>query len=93
MLENTIIMSSLTVRDLQQSFGNNTAGDVESLAAVEAAVGALNIGNSQTAHLGDRETAEGLLRLRGEEETLEETEISESENHSPAIFALSCDLV
>lgn len=56
-------MSSLTVRDLQQSFGNNTAGDVESLAAVEAAVGALDIGNGQTAHLGDGEAAKGLLRL------------------------------
>lgn len=79
-------MSSLTVRDFQQSFGNNTAGDVESLAAVEAAVGALDIGNGQTAHLGDGEAAKGLLRLRGEEETLEESEITELDHHSPGVL-------
>ncbi|TNN86759.1 hypothetical protein EYF80_002942 [Liparis tanakae] len=46
-----------------QCFGNNAASYVESLAAVEAAVRALHIGNSQTAHLGDGQTAEGLRRL------------------------------
>ena len=61
----------LTVCDLQQRLGNNTASDVESLAAVEAAIRALNIGNGQTAHLGDGEAAEGLRRLGGEEEALE----------------------
>lgn len=60
----------LTVCDLQQGFGNDTAGDVESLAAIEAAIRVLNIGNGQTTRLGDREAAEGLRRLVGEEETL-----------------------
>lgn len=61
----------LTVCDLQQGFGNNTASDVESLAAVEAAIGVLNVGDGQTTRLGDRETAKGLRRLVREEETLE----------------------
>lgn len=60
----------LTVRDLQQGFGNDTPGDVESLAAVEAAIRVLNVGDGQTTRLGDREAAEGLRRLVGEEETL-----------------------
>lgn len=60
----------LTVCDLQQGFGNDTAGNVESLAAIEAAIRALNVGNGQTTRLGDREAAEGLRRLVGEEETL-----------------------
>lgn len=57
----------LTVCDLQKCFGNNTASDVESLAAVETAIRALNIGNGQTAHLGDRQTAKGLWWLVREE--------------------------
>lgn len=60
----------LTVCDLQQGFGNDTPGDVESLAAIEAAIRVLNVGNGQTTCLGDREAAEGLRRLVGEEETL-----------------------
>lgn len=60
----------LTVCDLQQGFGNDTPGYVESLAAIEAAIRVLNVGNGQTTRLGDREAAEGLRRLVGEEETL-----------------------
>lgn len=60
----------LTVCDLQQGFGNDTPGDVESLAAIEAAIRVLNVGNGQTTRLGDWEAAEGLRRLVGEEETL-----------------------
>lgn len=63
--------SLLTVCDLQQRFGYNTASDVESLAAVEGAIRALNIRNGQTAHLGDRQTAKGLWWLVREEEALE----------------------
>lgn len=65
------LLPLLTVCDLKQCFGNDTAGDVESLAAVEAAIRALNISNGQTAHLRDRLTAEELGRLVREEETLE----------------------
>lgn len=60
----------LTVCDLQQGLGNDTPGDVECLAAIEAAIRVLNVGNGQTTRLGDREAAEGLRRLVGEEETL-----------------------
>lgn len=60
----------LTVCDLQQGLGNDTPGDVECLAAIEAAVRVLNVGNGQTTRLGDREAAEGLRRLVGKEETL-----------------------
>lgn len=60
----------LTVCDLQQGFGNDTTSDVESLAAIEAAIRMLNVGNGQTPRLGDREAAKGLRRLVGEEETL-----------------------
>lgn len=60
----------LTVCDLQQGLGNDTPGDVECLAAIEAAIRVLNVGNGQTTRLGDREATEGLRRLVGEEETL-----------------------
>lgn len=83
----------LTVCDLQQCFGNNAASDVESLAAVEAAIRALNIGNGQTAHLGDRQTAKGLWWLVREQETLERRKITELVTPSYALFALSGDLV
>lgn len=46
------LLPSLTVCDLQQGLGNEAAGDVESLAAVQAAVRVLNVGNGQTACLG-----------------------------------------
>lgn len=60
----------LTVCDLQQGLGNDTPSNVECLAAIEAAIRVLNVGNSQTTRLGDRKAAEGLRRLVGEEETL-----------------------
>lgn len=60
----------LTLCDLQQGLSNDTPGNVECLAAIEAAIRVLNIGNGQTTRLGDREAAEGLRRLVGEEETL-----------------------
>lgn len=44
---------SLTVRNLQQCFGNNAASNVESLTAVQAAIRSLNVSDGQTAHLGD----------------------------------------
>lgn len=61
----------LTVCNLQQRFGNNAASDVKSLAAIKAAIITLNIGNGQTAHLGDGQPAKGLRWLVGEEKTLE----------------------
>lgn len=61
----------LTICDLQQGLSNDTPSDVECLAAIEAAIRVLNVGNGQTTRLGDREAAEGLRRLVGEEETLE----------------------
>lgn len=66
------LLPSLTVCDLQQGLGNYAAGNVESLAAVQAAVRVLNVGNGQTARLGHGETAGRLWRLVREEETLEE---------------------
>lgn len=92
MLNKSLLVSFLilTVCDLQQGFGNNTAGDVESLAAIEAAIGVLYIGNGQTTRLGDRESAKGLRRLVGEEETLERRYRAESEMHS-LILVIHCD--
>lgn len=73
----------LTVCDLQQGFGNKTTSYVESLAAVEAAIRVLNVGNGQTARLGDREAAKWLRRLVREEETLERRrEITDLDIHS-----------
>jgi len=61
----------LTVCNLQQCFGDNTASYVESLAAVVASIWAMNIRNSQTAYLGHRQTAKGLRWLVREQKTLE----------------------
>lgn len=61
----------LTVCDLKQCLGNNAASNIESLAAVHAAIRVLNISNGQTAHLGDRQTSVGLWWLVGEQKTLE----------------------
>lgn len=71
-LRTATLLLSLTVCDLQEGLGNDATGDVESLAAVEAAVRVLNIGNGQTARLGHRESTGRLRRLVREEETLGE---------------------
>lgn len=53
----------LTVCNLQQCFGDNTASNVESLADVEASIRTLNIRDGQAAHLRDGQATKGLRRL------------------------------
>lgn len=60
----------LTVRDLEQGFGDDAAGDVEGLAAVVSHVRALGVRDGQVAARGHGKAAGRLRRLGGEEQIL-----------------------
>lgn len=80
----------LTVCNLQQGFGDHTAGDVEGLTAVISSIWTLDCRDGEISCLRHRESAGRRRRLRREQEVLETRNKTKIQNHTNFTTNIQC---